>query len=189
VDARAAGSDGLEHFVHKRQLLSGRLHPFRPDRVALDLPAARRRGRRRRHGPRLRRRACELVRRLARGTGEGPAMQQVRGYVEGRVPLLGLPFRRSERGPGRLALAAAATAAGGLCRSVALRRRGGLGLHGVAGAWLRFAHHFNRREQPEMGRRACRVYPLPLLPSLFSQLCSSPSAVLFRVNFWGRSVG
>jgi hypothetical protein len=132
MDASATGSDGLEHLVYQRQLRGRRFLCLGPDRINHRLPAAHpvpSCGRRRRWH-RLRRRARELVRRLARGAGERPAVQKMRGHVEGSVPLLGLTLRRRERGPGRLALAAAATAAGGLDRwRVSMRRRRRLGLH------------------------------------------------------------
>ena len=139
MDAGAAGSDGLEHLIHQRLLRCRRLLPFGPDRTDLSLPAAHpipSWGRRRRWS-RLRRRARELVRRLARGARERPAVQQVRGHVEGSVPLLCLPLRRRERGPRRLALAAAAAAAGGLGRGrVTVRCRRRLGLHAASAASL-----------------------------------------------------
>jgi hypothetical protein len=107
---------------------------------------------------------------VAHDAGERPTVKKMLGHVEGSVPLLGLPLRRRERGPDRLALTVAAMATGGLDRGrVTMCRRRRLGLHVTPVASSRLTP----ARPAGMGTEEGSVSRLPLLSLLSS---SSPTA-------------
>ena len=123
--------------------------------------------------------------RVARDAGERPAVKKMLGHVEGSVPLLGLPLRRRERGPDRLALTAAATAAGP-STAAALPCAAEDGLASMSRQGLTcFVPSYSRQDQPGWGleRGVCHVF-------LFFSLCFllPPHRVFFALFFlWGGS--